>query len=129
MKKDLINTDSNWNSSRCGKYSNSFEHSYSISQGNSNSELVPFTPQWSKESISQHSIFSNFKSRTSLSDTSLIFSSPSKSVLTSRVSDSSKYFKGPTLFHSKQSDNFNRNNLSYSNPGLPTTKTIDVNNK
>ena len=43
-----------------------------------------------------------------LSDTSLIFSGPSKSVLTSKISDSSKSFKGPTLLHSKESGNSNR---------------------
>ena len=74
-----------------------------------------------------HCNFSNSKSPTSFSDTSLIFSSPSKSVLTSKISDSSKSFKGPTLLHSKQSDNSNRENVSYCNAGLPITKAVDVN--
>ena len=84
-------------------------------------------PERSYESISKHSNFSGSNSETSLSDTSLIFFSTSKSVLTSKISDSSKRFKGPTLLHSKQSDNSNRDNVSYCNPGLPTTEFINVN--
>ena len=127
LKKDLTSTDSNWNANTCGKYGNSPQHSYSISHGNSNPEPVSCTPQGSYKSISQNSNFSNSKSGTSFSDTSLIFSSPSKSVITSKISDSSKSFKGPTLLHSKQSDNSNRDNVSYCNPGLPITEAIGVN--
>ena len=127
MKKDLTSTDSNWNANTCEKYGNSSQHSYSIFHGNSNPELVLCTPQGSYKSTSQHSSFSNSKSGTSFSDTSLILSSPSKSVLTSKISDSSKSFKGPTLLHSKLSDNSNRDHPSYCNPGLPITKAIDVN--
>ena len=127
MKKDLTSTDSNWNANTCGKYGDSSQRPYSISYGNTNPELVSFTPQGSYESISQHSNFSNSKSGTSVSDTSLIFSSPSKSVLTSEISDSFKFFKGPTLLHSQQSDNSNRDNVSYCNPGLSITKAKDVN--
>ena len=127
FKKPLTGTDGNWNSSTFGKYGNSFQHSYSISHGNSKPELASRTPQGSYKSFSQHSSFSNSKSGTSLSDRSLIFSSPSKIVLTSKISDSSKLFKRPTLFHSKQSDNSNRDNVSYCNPGLSVTKAKDVN--
>ena len=127
MKKDLTSTDSNWNANTCEKYGNSSQHSYSIFHGNSNPELVSCTPQGSYESTSQHSSFPNSKSGTSFSDISLIFSSPSKSVLTSKISDSSKSFKGPTLLHSKLSDNSNRDHASYCNPGLPITKAMDVN--
>ena len=127
LKKDLTSTDSNWNANTCGKSGNSSQHSYSISHGNSNPELVSCTPQGSYEIISQHSNFSNSKSGTSFSDTSLILSSPSKSVLTSKICDSSKSFKGPTLLHSKQSDNYNRYNVSYCNPRLTFPKAIDVN--
>ena len=126
MEKDLTSTDSNWNANTCGKYDDSSQRSYSISYGNTNPELVSCTPQGSYESISQHSNFSNSKSGTSVSGTSLIFSSPSKSVLTSEISDSSKSFKGPTLLHSQQSDNSNRDNVSYCNPGVPITKAIDT---
>ena len=126
MKKDLTSTDSNRNANTCGKYGNSSQHSYSICRGNANPEPVSCTPQGSHESISQHSNFSNSKSGTSFSDTSLIFSSPSKSVLTSKMTDSYKSFKGPTLLHSKQSDNSNRDIVSYCNPGLPITKTVDA---
>ena len=31
------------------------------------------------------------------------------------------------MLHSKQSDNSNKGNVSYCNPGLPITKAIDVN--
>ena len=125
MKKDLTSTDSNWNANTCGKYGT--QHSYSISHGNSNPELISCVPERSYESISQHSNFSNSNSGTSFSDTSLIFSSTSKSVLTSKISDSSKSFKGPTLLHSKQSGNSNRDNVSCCNPGLPATEFINVN--
>ena len=74
LKKDLTSTDSNWNANTCGKYGNSPQHSYFSSHGNSNPEPVSCTPQGSYESISQ---YSNSKSETSCSDTSLIFSSPS----------------------------------------------------
>ena len=77
--------------------------------------------------ISQHSNFSSSKSGTSFSDTSLILSSPSKSVLSSKISDSSKSFKEPTLHHSKLYDNSNRDHASYCNPGLSITKAMDVN--
>ena len=77
--------------------------------------------------ISQHSNFSSSKSGTSFSDTSLILPSPSKSVLISKICDSSKSFKGPNLLYSKQSDISNRDHASYCNSGLPTTKAIDVN--
>ena len=119
MKKDLTSTDSNWNANTCGKYGT--QHSYSISHGNSNPVLVSCIPERSFESIFQHSNFSNSNSGTSFSDIILIFSSPIKIVLTSKISDSSKSFIGPTLVHSKQSDN------SYCSPGLPTTEFIDVN--
>ena len=130
LKKDLTSTDSNWTGNTCGKYGNSSQHTYSISHGNSNPEQASCTSQGSYESISQHSNFSNPKSGRSFSDTSLIFSSPSKSFLTSKISDSSRCFKGPTLLHSKQSRNSNRvsaSYCSYCNPGLPITKAIDVN--
>ena len=58
--------------------------------------------------------------------TSLIFSNPSKSLLISKISDSSKSFKGPTLLHFKQYDNSNRDDVSYCNDGLPITKAIDA---
>ena len=77
LKKDLTSTDSNWNASTCAKYST--EHSYSVSDGNSNPDLVLCIPERSYESISKHSNFCNSNSRTSFSDTSLVFSSPSKS--------------------------------------------------
>ena len=127
MKKDLTTTDSNWNANTCEKYGNSSQHSSSIFHGNSNPELVLCTPQESYKSTFQHSSFPNSKSGTSFSDTSLILSSPSKSVLTSKISASSKSFTGPTLLHSKLSDNSNRDHPSYCNPGLPITKAIDVN--
>ena len=127
MKKYFSSTDSNWNANTCRKYGNSSQHSYSIFHGNSNPELVLCTPQESYKNTSQHSSFSNSKSRTSFGDTSLILSSPSKSVLTSKISDSSKSFKEPTLLHSKQSDNSNRDHASYCNPGLPIAKAMDVN--
>ena len=72
LKKDLTSTDSNWNANTCGKYGT--QHSYSISHGNSNPELISCVPERSYESISQHSNFSNSNSGTSFSDTSLIFS-------------------------------------------------------
>ena len=100
LKNDLTSTHSNWNANTCGKCGKSSQHSYSISHGNSNLEPVSCTPQAPYENVSQHSNFSNFKSGTSFRDTSLIFSSPSKNVLTSKISDSSKSFKGPTLLHS-----------------------------
>ena len=121
MKKDLTSTDSNWNANTCGKYS------YSIFHGNSNPELVLCTPQGSYESTSQHSSFPNSESGTSFSDISLIFSSPSKSVLIIKISDSSKSFKGQTLLHSKLSDNSNRDHVSDCNPGLLITKAVDGN--
>ena len=127
MEKIFISTDSNWIANTCGKYINSSQHSYSTSYGSSNTEPVSCTPQESYESISQRSNFSNSKSGPSFSDTSLIFSSPSKSVLTSKISDSSKSFKGPSLLHSKQCDNSNRDNVSYCNCGILITKAIDVN--
>ena len=125
FKKDLTSTDSNWKENTSGKYGNSSQHSYS----HSNSYLGPVscTPQGSYEIISQHFNFSNWKSDISFSETSLIFSSPSKSVLTSKISYSSKSFKGITLLHSKQSDNSNWDNVSYFKFGLLFTKCIDVN--
>ena len=83
MKKDLTSTDCNWSANTCGKHGNSSKHSYYISHGNSNPELVSCTPQGSYKNISEHSNFSNAISGTFVSNTSLIFSSPSKSVLTS----------------------------------------------
>ena len=47
LKKDLTRTDSNWNASTCAKYDNSFQHCYSLFQGNLNSDLVSCTPQGS----------------------------------------------------------------------------------
>ena len=127
LKKDFTSIDGNWNASTCRKYGNSSQHSYSIFHGNSNPELVLCTPQGSYKSTSQHSSFSNSKSGKSSRDTSLILSSPSKSILTSKISDSSKSFEEPTLLHSKLSDNSNRDHASYCNPGLPITKAMDVN--
>ena len=115
MKKDLTSTDRDWNANIFGKYGT--QHSYSISRGNSNPELVSCILERSYESISQHSKFSNSNSGTSFSDTRLIFSSLSKGFLTSEISDFSKSFKGPTLLHSKQFDNSNRDNVFKRNPG------------
>ena len=127
LKKDLTSTDSNWNANTCGKCGNSSQHSLSISHGHSNPEPVSCTPERCYESISQHPNFSNSNSGTSFSDTSLIFSSHSKSVLTGKISDFSKSLKGPTLLHSKQPDNSKKDSVSYYNPGLPIAKAIDVN--
>ena len=124
LKKDLTSTGDNWKANTWAKYGNSSQHSYSISHGNSNLDPVSM---YSWESIPQHSNFFNFISGTSFSDTSLIFSSPSESDLTSKISDSSKSFKGPALLHSKQSDNSYSDNAFYCNPGSPITEAIDVN--
>ena len=115
MKKYLTSTDNNWNANTCAKYST--QHSYSISDGNSNPELVLCIPEKSYESISKHSNFCNSNSGTSFNDASLVFSSPSKSVLASEFSDSSKSFKGPSLHYYKQPDNSDKDNVSYCNPG------------
>ena len=111
LKKDLTSTDSNWNANTCEKYDNSSQHCHSIFHGNSDPELVSCTPQGCYETTSQHSSFPNSKSGITFSDISLIFSSPSKSVFTSKISDSSKSYKGPTLLHSKLSDNSNRDHF------------------
>ena len=116
FKKDLTSTDSNWKENTSGKYSNSSQHSFSHS--NSYPRPVSCTHQGSYEIISQHFNFSNWKSDIPFSETSLIFSSPSKR---------NNCFKGITLLHSKQSDNSNGDNVSHCKFGLLITKCIDVN--